>query len=265
MLPALGFRQLPGAAHVSSMSARLNVDEFATVNRRTLLRGLRASALLTTTGSFFTRALWAAPAFSANPFALGVASGDPAPDGFVLWTKIAPKPLDRGGGMPMRPVEVNWAVATSDGMQRVVREGTAVAHPELGHAVHVEVDGLEPARDYFYQFTIGGERSQVGRSRTLPPAGAPVGQVRIGPRRLPVLRGWVLYRLPPRRRRAVRFRVPLRRLYLRARVMEHPSAAGAVVPRDLDETSRSTTTGIATASTSSIPICRRRTRPRPSS
>src|SRR5207237_3163713 len=82
--------------------AHLNVDEFATVNRRTLLRGLTASALLTTTGSFFTRGLWAAPAFSANPFTLGVASGDPAPDGFVLWTKVAPKPLDRGGGMPMR-------------------------------------------------------------------------------------------------------------------------------------------------------------------
>jgi alkaline phosphatase D len=161
-------------------SAQFDVDEFATVSRRTLLRGLSASALLTSTGGFFTRGLWAAPAFWANPFTLGVASGDPAPDGFVLWTKIAPKPLDRGGGMPMRPVEVDWAVAASDSMQRVVRKGTAVAHPELGHAVHVEVDGLEPARDYFYQFTIGGERSQVGRSRTLPPAGAPVEQVRIG-------------------------------------------------------------------------------------
>src|SRR5207247_4551195 len=140
--------------------ARLNVDEFATVIRRTLLRGLTASALLTTTGSFFTRGLWAAPTFSADPFTLGVASGDPAPDGFVLWTKIAPKPLERGGGMPLRPVEVKWTVATSERMRQVVREGTAVAHPELGHAVHVEVDRLEPARDYFYQFTIGGERSR---------------------------------------------------------------------------------------------------------
>ena len=32
------------------------------------------------------------------PFSLGVASGDPSPDGFVLWTKLAPKPLERGGG-----------------------------------------------------------------------------------------------------------------------------------------------------------------------
>src|SRR5882762_6803576 len=110
--------------------AHLNVDEFSTVSRRALLRGLSTSALVTTTSSFFTRGLWAAPAFSANPFTLGVASGDPAPDGFVLWTKIAPKPLDRGGGMPMRPVEVDWAVAASDSMQRVVRKGTADAHPE---------------------------------------------------------------------------------------------------------------------------------------
>jgi len=160
--------------------AHLNVDDFATVSRRSLLRSLSASALLTTTGSFFTRRLSAAPAFSATPFTLGVASGDPASDGFVLWTRIAPKPLERGGGMPPRPVEVAWEVATGEGMQQVVREGTAVAHPELGHAVHVEVEGLEPSRDYFYRFTVGGERSQVGRSRTLPPAGAPVGQIRIG-------------------------------------------------------------------------------------
>src|SRR5882762_11170435 len=96
--------------------AHLNVDDFATVSRRTLLRGLSASALLTTTGSFFTRGLWAAPAFSANPFTLGVASGDPAPDGFVLWTKIAPRPFERGGGMPRKAVEVNWAVATDERM-----------------------------------------------------------------------------------------------------------------------------------------------------
>jgi alkaline phosphatase D len=27
------------------------------------------------------------------PFTLGVASGDPSPDGFVLWTRLAPIPL----------------------------------------------------------------------------------------------------------------------------------------------------------------------------
>src|SRR5262249_32116237 len=51
---------------------------------------------------------------------------------------------------------------------------------ELAHAVHVEVDGLEPAREYFYQFTVGNEQSTVGRTRTLPPAGTPVAQIRFG-------------------------------------------------------------------------------------
>ncbi len=41
----------------------------------------------------------AQPKFSNYPFSLGVASGDPLPDGVVLWTRLAPDPLN-GGGMP---------------------------------------------------------------------------------------------------------------------------------------------------------------------
>jgi len=160
--------------------ARLNVDDFTSVNRRALLRGLGASLLLTTSGGFFSRSVWGSPRFAADPFALGVASGDPAPDGFVIWTKVAPRPLERGGGMPGQAVEVDWMVAADDRMRRVVQKGTAIAPPELGHAVHVEIGGLEPARDYYYQFAIGSDQSPVGRGRTLPPAGAPVAQLRFG-------------------------------------------------------------------------------------
>ena len=129
--------------------ARLDVDEFCTVNRRTLLRGLGAAALLTATGGLFRGGVWASPVFAASPFSLGVAAGDPAPDGFVIWTKIAPRPLERSGGMPRKPVEVDWAVATDERMRQVVQKGTATAHPELGHAVHVEVGGLEPGQRLF--------------------------------------------------------------------------------------------------------------------
>lgn len=46
-----------------------------------------------------------APASGNYPFSLGVASGDPSPDGFVLWTRLAPDPLaPRGGGMPPQAV-----------------------------------------------------------------------------------------------------------------------------------------------------------------
>jgi alkaline phosphatase D len=161
-------------------SARVDVDDFCTVNRRTLLRGLGTAALLTATVGLFRGSIWASPVFAASPFALGVAAGDPAPDGFVLWTKIAPRPFERGGGMPRKAVEVTWIVATDERMRQVTQQGTAMAHPELGHAVHVEVGGLEPGRDYFYHFTIGGERSPVGRARTLPAMGAPVAQLRFG-------------------------------------------------------------------------------------
>ncbi|MDB5863503.1 MAG: hypothetical protein JWO70_1309 [Betaproteobacteria bacterium] len=160
--------------------ARLNVDEFSTINRRAFLRGLGASALVTATGGLFAPSVWASPVFSAYPFSLGVASGEPTPDGFVIWTKIAPKPLEPRGGMPRKLVEVEWSVATDERMREVVQKGTAMAHPELGHSVHVEVEGLQPGRDYFYRFTIGRERSRIGRSRTLPPAGSAVAQLRFG-------------------------------------------------------------------------------------
>ena len=147
-------------------------------DRRMFLFG--ASAIAASTGGFFTRESSAAPVFSAYPFSMGVASGDPSADGFVVWTKIAPKPLEPGGGMPRKSVEVEWSVATDEQMRQVVQKGIALAYPELGHAVHVEVAGLSPARDYYYRFAIGRERSRIGRARTLPAAGAPVSQIRFG-------------------------------------------------------------------------------------
>ena len=143
--------RLHGEVHTSDrFPPRLNVDDFSTLNRRAFLRALGASALVTASGGFLSRCVWGTPVFATYPFALGVASGEPASDGFVIWTKIAPKPLERGGGMPKRPVEVEWTVATDERMRQVARKGVAVAPPELGHSVHVEIEGLQPARDYFY-------------------------------------------------------------------------------------------------------------------
>jgi alkaline phosphatase D len=64
--------------------ANWNADHFSTVNRRVLLRGLGATALVTSAGGLFARQVWAQPTFSAYPFSLGVASGDPSPNGVVL-------------------------------------------------------------------------------------------------------------------------------------------------------------------------------------
>jgi alkaline phosphatase D len=115
--------------------------------------------------------------FRASPFALGVASGDPTPDGVVLWTRLAPDPLS-GGGMPAENVEVEWRIARDDRMKDVVRRGAATAMPAWAHSIHVEAGGLEPGRWYWYQFRAGSELSPIGRTRTLPRSGAAVDRLR---------------------------------------------------------------------------------------
>src|SRR5215510_16593981 len=118
---------------------------------------------------------WPARAqFQAFPFSLGVASGEPAADGFVIWTRLAPEPLAPWGGMSPAPAVVTWEVAADAGMGMVIKSGSAIARLETGHSVHVELGGLEPARDYFYRFRAGGADSPVGRVKTLPAPGAEV-------------------------------------------------------------------------------------------
>ncbi|MER6576651.1 alkaline phosphatase D family protein [Nonomuraea sp. NPDC001023] len=107
---------------------------------------------------------------STDPFTLGVACGDPDHEGFVLWTRLAQQPLaeDGFGGMPQRPFPVQWQVYADERGRRVVRSGVAVAVPEWGHSVHVEVDRLSSDRDYWYRFRVGPYVSPMGRARTAP-------------------------------------------------------------------------------------------------
>jgi alkaline phosphatase D len=117
------------------------------------------------------------PRFSGYPFRLGVASGDPTPDGCVLWTRLAPEPL-AGGGMATEDTPIDWQVATDEAFESVVASGNASAPHTLAHSVHIEVTGLEPHRWYFYRFRAGGEISPVGRFRTTPAATAMADQLR---------------------------------------------------------------------------------------
>src|SRR5262245_6806355 len=110
------------------------------------------------------------PPVPADPFGLGIASGEPGSDGVVLWTRLAPNPLspDGHGGMPRRTYTVRWEVALDEQFRKVVKRGQAIASPELAHAVHPEVRGLQPGREYFYRFRAGNQLSPVGRTKTAP-------------------------------------------------------------------------------------------------
>jgi alkaline phosphatase D len=139
--------------------------------RRRLLKGALALAAAHV-ASPFARRVSAQPRLPGPPFTLGVASGYPMSTSVALWTRLAPSPLVPGGGMPAEVVPVEWEVATDERMGHVVQRGAAAATPSFAHAVHVEVDGLEPGRWYWYRFRAAGDVSPVGRTRTAPAANA---------------------------------------------------------------------------------------------
>lgn len=144
-----------------------------TTQRRAFLR----SAATAASGLFLApaiRVVHGAPLpRSKNPFTLGVASGYPTADGALLWTRLAPEPLD-GGGL-VDPVSVDWEIAHDDRFARVVKKGRATATDEWAHSLHVEVRGLDSDRWYFYRFRAGDAVSETGRTRTAPAAGQAAG------------------------------------------------------------------------------------------
>jgi alkaline phosphatase D len=142
------------------------------LDRRALLTGLVVAPAVLSFGR--------AKAGGAYLFPLGVASGDPAPDGFVIWTRLAADPLasDGRGGLSA-PVPVQWEVAADDQFRRIAATGQFVAHASAAHSVHVEVAGLRPDRLYWYRFTAQGQQSPAGRARTTPAAGAHLDTLRL--------------------------------------------------------------------------------------
>jgi alkaline phosphatase D len=149
------------------------------VDRRSFLAAATAglfipSQTLPTTGGVASAA--ASRALRGDPFTLGVASGDPSTDGFVLWTRLALDPLGGGGrgGMPSRDVDVDWQVAADERFSSVVRSGTVTARARDAHSVHVELDGLEPGRVYHYRFRSQGRLSPSGRTMTTPAGERPL-------------------------------------------------------------------------------------------
>ena len=161
----------------TTQNPRLEAWLNRSISRRSLLVG---SALLCATPYARLLARGASlfsPRWAANPFSLGVASGDPTPTGVVLWTRLAQDPL-HDGGMDPAPVRVTWEVADDDRLRRIVQKGSEIATADWAHSVHVEVDGLEPDRWYWYRFAVDGAESPIGRTRTLPAAASTPDRLR---------------------------------------------------------------------------------------
>src|SRR6516165_10809030 len=95
------------------------------VDRRRLVGGIGATCIGLVTGPAVVgrAAAQSRPWPNGDPFRLGVASGAPRPDGFVLWTRLAPDPLSANpatpGGMTGGDVPVDYEIATDEGMRNV--------------------------------------------------------------------------------------------------------------------------------------------------
>jgi len=150
-------------------------------NRRTFLRqGMHVTTLLAAS-TLSASALGATrlARVTANPFYLGVASGDPRPDSVVIWTRLARETL--GNALSRNePVAVDYEIAETANFSTIYRKGSAAALPELGYSVHLDLQGLNPGKEYYYRWMLGGEVSNVGRTKTAPALDATTESFRFG-------------------------------------------------------------------------------------
>ncbi|MEW1903903.1 alkaline phosphatase D family protein [Streptomyces sp. NPDC086147] len=116
----------------------------------------------------------------APAFLHGVASGDPLPDGVLLWTRVTPVPEAVPGSGLGPDVRVGWEVAEDRGFARTVASGTTTAGAATDHTVKADVRGLRPATSYWFRFTVDGVVSPAARTRTAPAADAAAPGVRFG-------------------------------------------------------------------------------------
>ncbi|MBF6297402.1 alkaline phosphatase D family protein [Nocardia amamiensis] len=142
--------------------------------RRTLLRGGAAAATA-------TAVFGAGRAGAETPvFRHGVASGDPLPDGMIIWTRVTVSDAATPGSGLGAPANVRWEIAADEGFASVTASGTVTATADSDHTVKIDVSGLAPGAEYFYRFSALGDTSPVGRTKTAPAAADSPERLRFG-------------------------------------------------------------------------------------
>ncbi|MGW5762314.1 alkaline phosphatase D family protein [Streptomyces tendae] len=160
------------------MTSRHRASENSrTPSRRTVVKAAAAGAVL---AAPLAAALPAGAADAAPAFLHGVASGDPLPDGVLLWTRLTPVPEAVPGSGTGPDTEVSWVVATDKALTNVVAKGSVTATAASDHTVKADVRGLAPATDYWFRFSAGPTDSPVARTRTAPAHDAAVTGLRFG-------------------------------------------------------------------------------------
>ncbi|MFI7665182.1 alkaline phosphatase D family protein [Nocardia sp. NPDC049526] len=155
------------------MAENVVVPDFEPFARRTLLKGGAAA----TVAAFAV----ATPARAEGPvFRHGVASGDPLPNGVIIWTRVTVSDDATPGSGIGETAAVHWELAADERFASVIASGMATATADYDHTVKIDVTDLQPGSAYFYRFTAFGVHSPVGRTRTAPAISAAVDRLRFG-------------------------------------------------------------------------------------
>ncbi|MFE7325098.1 alkaline phosphatase D family protein [Streptomyces sp. NPDC057565] len=160
------------------MTSRHHSPSLPAPSRRTLVKAAAATAVAAP-----VLAATSARAADGPAFLHGVASGDPLPDGILLWTRVTPTPDAVPGSGRGADTAVRWEVAEDKEFARVVAQGSTVARAASDHTVKADVRGLAPATAYWFRFSAGdgaGVLSPAGRTRTAPAPGTTAPGVRFG-------------------------------------------------------------------------------------
>jgi alkaline phosphatase D len=153
-------------------------------SRRRLLKGAAGTGAALIAAPYLLRHATAQAWRAGDPFSLGVAAGAPRPDGFVLWTRLAPDPLSNNpampGGMHGADVTIGYEIATDSSLRNIVRRGETAAEESFAYSVHLDVSGLDAGRPYWYRFTSGDASSRIGRALTLPKPNSALDRLKFG-------------------------------------------------------------------------------------
>lgn len=157
---------------------RSRIQKRLGLNRRSFLKGLGLGAATVSSVSVLSACTSSdntpATPSRTNPseqtgqnieFLHGVASGDPAFDRVMLWTRLTP-------ANPATTLAGRVDVFKDQALTQFVKSMNFETNAAQDFTVKLDCTGLQPDTIYFYQFRSNGRTSPVGRTKTTPAPGS---------------------------------------------------------------------------------------------
>lgn len=141
------------------------------ITRRELVAaGATGAALAAVPNAWAGRLLDKTPRIGPGEFMDGVATGEPSASAVTFWSRVDTERLRSGARL---------IVAEDKGLSRVVSNTVVPTGRGINGTLKARIGGLDPRKEYFFQFLSGTDQSDVGRTLTAPAPGSRE-RIRIG-------------------------------------------------------------------------------------